>query len=108
MKYLNKFEKFGKFEYKPKYGDYIKIKHYSKNIDLSIYYETHIGKVIDCGDENILVAYKEKPEESILKYFYYNNERDDYSEIFSINNIVEFGKTKEELELKLASKKYNL
>ena len=90
------------------YGDFIKIKYDTKNADLAIYLEIHLGKVLDYGNNTVLVSYKEKPRESILMYFDYNKERNDYSKVFSGNNIVEFAKTKKELELKLAMKKYNI
>ena len=106
MKYIKTFE--NTIMDFPKYGDYIKIVDDSKSADLSIYLEIHMGKVLDYGNDIVLVAYKEKPEESILRYFDYNKERNDYSKVFSGQKILGFAKTIKELELKIMITKYNL
>ena len=56
---------------------------------------------IDFKNYEVTVEYENIPKN--LKRFFYEN-----TITFDISNMIEYGKNKEELELKLATNKYNL
>lgn len=99
-------------------GDYVLIKTVMTNIlDENIkkskeFVETHIGQCIIVNHESIspeiIVLYKDIPKE-IHSYFHMNKlEKNTGTRIFSINRIVAYGKTPEEVEIKMNAQKYNL
>jgi len=110
MKYIKKFENHIDI---PKIGDYVLI-HTNSNIrSVSNFVNNTIGKIIDISSkytdmfnrENpgvVRVEYDDPPRD-IQSWFSDKNKR-----TFTLEQIVEYGKTKEELEEKLAVKKYNL
>ena len=113
MKYIKKFENIENTT--PEVGDCVLI-----NIDTIIikgkirdFVNNTIGEIIDIRlkieDEfdneslgDLRVKYSNVPKD-IQSWFFNGNIR-----TFNINQMIEFGKTKEELELKIMSKKYNL
>ena len=93
-------------------GDYVLIKinilpYTQKQIDTENFINNTIGKIIDIiTDRNDVVVLYENVPETIKSYFNINNGLD--IRTFDINRIVEHGKTKEQLELKLQANKFNL
>jgi len=112
MKYLKKFE-----NNEPKIGDYVLVKLYSSNaaaIDIEQakeYANTHVGKLIGRSkmfDNDARVEYKDVPEH-IRSYFGTDETKENsYYRTVGINQIVYFGSTPEEVELKMSANKYNL
>ena len=129
MKYIKRFENIS--EDVPKVGDFVLIKmgdttmNYDKDIVLRYNkikdFVTHtIGKIVsirlkisdDFGNEsigNVTVKYDNIPED-FQSWFSSDNKRvsSDNKRVFSLDQIVEFGKTKDELEEKMMIKKYNI
>lgn len=115
MKYLKKFENVEE----PEIGDYVlmsiqhKKDYYSAYIE---FIENNIGEIVSKVGNIIEVRYYvDTYEEFIMlrthfRYISYDFENNEYyfSNIFYENNILEIGKTKEEVELKKEIKKYNL
>jgi len=102
MKYLKYYEN---IEDNLEVGDYVLIKinilpYTQKQIDT----ENFINNIIT--DRNDVVVLYENVPETIKSYFNINNGLD--IRTFDINRIVEHGKTKEQLELKLQANKFNL
>jgi hypothetical protein len=96
---------FEEYNNKPEVGDYVLINYKIKyDKDFESFINNNIGKLfeVDFKFNEIEVEYENVPE-NIKKIWFYNN-----TVVFNISDIVEYGKTIEELELKLASKKYNL
>jgi len=88
----------------PKKGDYVKINFHSHNQpSFDDYINNSIGKIYDIDFKNyeIRVEYEKIPNN--IKGFFYDNTSD-----FDISCVAEYGKTIEELELKLTANKYNL
>jgi len=85
-------------------GDYVLMR--SSVHSIVEFINNTIGKIIGFDYDkynNIKVTYDNIPEDLRTYWFNNTNDRD-----FNINQVVEFSKNKEELELKLAAKKYNL
>ena len=107
MKYIKLYEEIDT----PKEGDYVLMKSKSSQVVANIINNT-IGKIIKIEDRQysdhlgvnqISIRVKYDLPQSILKKLEIDNIRD-----FTQKQIVEFGSTIEELELKLAAKKYNI
>lgn len=97
-----------------KVGDYVLIKiniskYTQKQIDTEKFINSTIGKIYDIDNRHvntdIYVLYEDVPE-SIKSYF--NTKNDLYTRSFDIRRIVEYGKTIEELKLKIQTKKFNI
>jgi hypothetical protein len=96
---------FEEYNNKPEVGDYVLINYKIKyDKDFESFINNNIGKLfeVDFKFNEIEVEYENVPE-NIKKIWFYNN-----TVVFNISDIVEYGKTIEELELKLAINKYNL
>lgn len=125
MKYLKYFEE----NSEPEVGDYVicQDKFYSQKIEFENYLKNNVGKIIKKTSDLYKVAFDNEPSLEILEYAFIqkNNAiisylmelnfdiktfQNKYSNVvgFNINEIVEFAKTKEDLEAKIAAKKYNL
>ena len=107
MKYIKLYEEIDT----QKEGDYVLMKSKSTHVVANIINNT-IGKIIKIEDRQyvdhrgvnqISIRVKYDLPQSILKKLEIDNIRD-----FTQKQIVEFGSTIEELELKLAAKKYNI
>lgn len=116
MKYIKKFEN-EKFKDDVKIGDYVLLylKSYDpKNLPYNIkcgldYVNTHIGKIIGIyryGWE-IKVEFENVPKDA-QSYFGKTDKKNTFYRIAVTDNIIEIGKTPEEVELKIQMKKYNL
>lgn len=129
MKHL---KKFNENTSKPKIGDYVLIETDSSNKKIVDFINNTIGKIIHIDDNkidiwgnisigDILVKYDNVPfnrgSANINWFIELNPNIEDtcvrhygiqYGRHFHPNRIVEFGKTREELEIKLQAKKYNL
>lgn len=114
MKYIKTFELFYDINNYPKIGDYVLINvDYFNNKVFNEFINNTIGVVFDIQiysdmgirdteHDEVIVIYDENiPDDMDL--FFFNKKR-----AFKMHRIVEFGKTPEELELKIASKNYNL
>jgi len=112
MKYIKTFELFYDINNYPKVGDYVLINVDFDNRKLTNFINSTIGKVSTIElysdmeikypeHDEIEVEYEYIP--SHIRIWFFNKKRK-----FKIRRIVEFGKTPEELELKIASKNYNL
>jgi len=110
MKYIKKYENYVDT---PQIGDYVLIHTNSNAKNVANFVNNTIGKIIDIrfkykdifelehpGD--LRVEYEEVPED-VQSWFFDKNKR-----TFTLEQIISFGKTKKELEEKLAEKKYNL
>ena len=90
---------------KPKIGDYVLLDIQASNSrDLEKFVNSNVGQIVGVKpgyDEDVAVKYYNIPK-NIKTWFWGGDSR-----MFHINNIAEFG-TKEEMELKLQVKKYNL
>lgn len=99
MKYLKSYEN---IKLEPKVGDYVIIISWSTNIDLSTFVNNTIGKIDRIIGSDISVKYDfESIEKAGLNFA--NNRL-----IFNKSQIKYCAKTKEELELILTIKKYNI
>jgi len=124
MKYLKKYEEIEEATYlsEAQIGDYVIcydetfIDHYDPYVDkiMNEFLENNVGKIIDYNsekyhyDHNIryIVKYQDIPEE-IEKYFVYNNGIRSVRG-FRRKEILYSSKDKEELEILIATNKYNL
>ena len=99
----------------PKVGDYILMQINTKDLlysdELNNFINNTYGVVYKIYDDNknIRVLYKNIPERCIPWFAAgHMGEETTKTRIFSIDNINEFAKTKEELDLKLSMKKFNI
>ena len=111
MKYIKTFEV--KIVEKLDVGDYVLMcqKLNTSGQNYKNFIDNNIGKIMDIHEREsvILLTYENIPEELLFEF----RERKIgdiifYGKWFNMLNIVEHGKTKEEVELKIHSKKYNL
>ena len=96
---------FEDYNNKPEVGDYVLINYkvkYDKDFESFINNNIGLLSVVDFKNNEIEVEYENVPEK-IKKIWFYNN-----NVVFNISDIVEYGKTIEELEIKLKINKYNL
>lgn len=124
MKYIKNFKIYEKIRV-PEVGDFvlihIKVEELPYSDELNNFINNTYGIVYKIYDnKNIRVLYKNIPERCIpwfaagapgLLPWYrpdYMGEETTKTRIFSIDNINEFAKTKEELDLKLSMKKFNI
>ena len=105
MKHIKKFEQINN---KPEIGDYVlcKAPNSALNPYLIDYLNSNFGQIVDEFTTNTMginyyVEYENIPEE--LKPKFLKSKR-----IYREDSIIEYAKTKEELEVKLSAKKYNL
>jgi hypothetical protein len=115
MKYLKRFEDINDY---PEYGDYIQIKINSMNDDWREYVNNTIGEVYGIigknadgfDDDHDMVAVKyDNPPEYVKRWMTFNfYGNDEYTRDFSVERIVAYGKTLEELNMKLRANKFNL
>jgi hypothetical protein len=110
MKYIKTYEDL-KFEIQV--GDYVQIKTHSSILNVKEFINNNIGIVsnINHTNDDIVVGYYDIPkviEKFFNKTYYKNNSIFPFTRSFDLNRVVEFGKTKEELEMKILAKKYNL
>ena len=112
MKYIKTFELYYDINNYPKIGDYVLINVDFDNRVLTDFINKTIGIVTgvelysdmgikDTQHDEVEVEYDYIPPD--IDVWFFNKKRK-----FKIRRIVEFGETPEELELKIASKKYNL
>ena len=114
MKYIKNFENVDDL---PQVGDYILVKFNSNVTGASIeFIEKTIAKVTETDGKWFRFAYKDVPE-NIKTYFadigsyhkdYYGYRYRYYRGLEYPDYVEEFGKTEEELKLKLDAKRYNL
>lgn len=119
MKYIKTYENSQK---PPKIGDYVAINP-SKNLPVNNIYiniikdflKNNIGQIINIKKEKVMfppgklnkinymlaVKYENVPED--VSGFFKNNIK-----VFNLSSVAAFGKTKEEVEIKLSANKYNL
>lgn len=100
MKYIKLFEELNI----PRVGDYVLLEiEFSNSIELQNFINNNIGKIIrrNVNHENLDIQYVDIPEN--IKYCFSTKN----SRVFHIHNIIIFG-TKEQMELELQVKKYNL
>lgn len=107
MKYIKTFEKLYR---KIKKSDYIKLNYNTNDSDINIFFNTNIGKIDDIIGYNPLwftVKFESIPDNISDRFEKYKNY---YIYRISFNNddIEEYARTKEELELKLSTNKFNL
>ena len=107
MKYIKTFEN---IENLPEIDDWVIMKTLSSHNIVKNFINNTIGEVVNLDKTNIqnidiTVMYYDIPED-FKKLM--NVDSDVYVREFRSNQIVEFAKTKEELELKLQSNKYNI
>jgi hypothetical protein len=91
MKYLKKYEN---IQLIPQKGDYVLMKSDCGNIQISNYISNHIGQI--------------EIKEVGAVHVKYNTKIFDSPRIFSVTQIIDFAKTKEELEIRLIANKYNI
>lgn len=127
-----KTKKFNEYVDEPKIGDYIIFGSENTdwdipNTDLSRYLEKHIGKLFDIIDDRnvIIIEFDKKPKEiSVYSAFYDGKTRKRYNSkielpstkstdpnkfyVYINNNILHWSKNKEDLDIVIISKKYNL
>lgn len=104
MKYLKEFDRL--YSNYPDVGDYVIINTTSKGAELKEFINNNIGVATSVGANTLRVSYENIPD-SIIMHFH----RDDEGRLFSvemIEDIVDFAKTKEDLEIILNANKYNL
>lgn len=92
----------------PKKGNFVYI-HKKYDMDLILlptevknFIINNVGKIIEIEDNIIRIKFFNIPDD-FKKYFSVKNSR-----LFDISEILEFAKTKKELELKIKAKKYNI
>lgn len=113
MKYIKNFKIYEKIRV-PEVGDFvlihIKVEELPYSDELNNFINNTYGIVYKIYDnKNIRVLYKNIPERCIPWFAAdYMGEETTKTRIFSIDNINEFAKTKEELDLKLSMKKFNI
>ena len=128
MKYIKKYENIRE----PEVGDYI----IGLDINTSSNYRTasnifnaflskNVGKIIHKGSDSYKIIFEEEPPLKVLEYAFYEKDSNRLLDLINLpgvkiyNNytnitdlifkeIVDFSTDKEELEMKLAAKKYNL
>lgn len=106
MKFIKAYE-LKKYRRKPKIGDYVYCEEPSAIIDLTIFIESNIGKIIDINIfkskiNYYVIQYYHIPE-NIKTYFHDGQTRHYHSD-----SIVEWAKEKEDLKIFIDIKKYNL
>ena len=115
MKYIKTFENIKE----PEIGDYVLMTIENKKGFYPAYtsfIENNIGEILSRVGNRIEVRYYVSTYEEFSKmqthfrYISHDFEENEYyfSNIFYVNSVLEFGKTKEEVELKVSTKKYNL
>ena len=112
---ITQFKIFENLKSELKVGDYVLMRSNASAKELLEFINNNIGQVIKINnfeDLRIRVRYNNIPD-NVIPWFGFAERQFPPSirtaaRIFDINQIVEFAKTKEELELKLAAKKYNL
>ena len=104
MKYLKKFETITESK-KMQVGDYILIRSTRNPEDLNNFINNNIGQIKKIESKSIRVMYDDIPEK-FYKNFHTKDEGD--GRLFGKDQIVEFAKTKENLELKIQMKKFNI
>ena len=120
MKYIKKFENINEL---PNIGDYILIHSTAADVNVRNFVNNTIGVVVGINyskpgkwghtsEEQIVVKYENAPAE-IQSYFrkpskITSNYKNEFLRNYYPEQIVEYGKTKEEVELKIASNKYGL
>jgi hypothetical protein len=115
MKYIKRFED---VEDLPEFGDYIQIKISSTKYDWQEYINNTIGKVygiigrnedsFDYDHDMVAVRYENPPKyaKRWMSFNFYGE--DEYTRNFSVERIAAYGKTIEELNMKLIVNKFNL
>jgi len=106
MRYIKEFEK--KTNVEISRGDYVLMNYTPSHktlIDLSNFINNTIGIVSKISDDFIYVKYDAVPI-TLQRFFDKTNEIN--CRMMYIEDIVDFAKSKEELELKLQANKYNL
>ena len=110
MKILKFNEDLNKIE--PKIGDYVILNYGSPNA-IRDYIKINPGKIIEINFDKygeiltIIVQYYNVPN-IIRAYFRYISDDNIMSKIFLADQIIEFGSTLEELELKINAGKFNI
>jgi len=112
MKYIKIYEKIKK----PEVGDYILANVNFFDEKYIKFLNENIGQIVKIypqseheNEDKAMVEYKKRPEEDIWYMFYSDAlERNIYNTSIWVKNIVAFSKRKEDLEMILAGKKYNL
>ena len=94
MKYLKKYEN---IQLIPQKGDYVLMRSDCGDIQISNYISNHIGQI----------EIKEVGAVHVV-HVKYNTKIFDSPRIFSVTQIIDFAKTKEELEIRLIANKYNI
>jgi len=119
MKYIKRFENLEE----PEIGDYVLLQ-VNRNFsnDYKNFINNNIGEIVSIDKNTYTKArhfeiryYIDTFEEfskmkDSFRYISFDVENEEYyfSNLFNPDYVVEFGKTKEEVELKIATKKYNL
>jgi len=119
---ITKFKIFEDLQPKIEAGNYVLMNSVSMYDSVRKFINNNIGQIIELGPDSIRVKYDNMPKNimnihlrAIGQPTWNREPNGDFSsvristiKIFDIDQVVEFAKTKEELELKLAAKKYNL
>lgn len=110
MKYIKKFES---LKDELHIGDYILMNITSSDIYFQHFINNNLGKLVRIDpicdvfgteyDKEVIVRYKKIPQR--LRIYFYNEGN---TKRFLISDVVSFGKTPEDVELRIASNKYNL
>jgi len=105
MKYIKEYESLS-----PQIGDYVKMRTDSKDINLILYYNENIGRIINIGKYHVKVSFKNTPPKSAKQIFDYDYKKDQYEKMFNTNKLVDFSKLEEDLikQIKYDTKKYNI
>lgn len=108
MKYIKKFED-NKSE--PKIGDYVLVNSTAMINDVCEFISNSIGLLLDIEQhykyKTIEVEYDNIPMD-IKGYFSYDPKTDIGSRKFLFSSIIDYSENREDLEYKIASKKFNL
>jgi len=107
MKYIKKLKNY--IEELEK-GDYVKLNYITDNQDVNNFFDTNIGKVDDVFGYNPLlfaVKFEYVPDNISERFIKYRNHYI-YHVSFNSEDLVAYAKTKEELELEIATNKFNI
>jgi hypothetical protein len=102
MKYLKLYENFNK----PEIGDYVICRSFYNNKYLNIFLSENIGQIVIINDKSLysyIVKYNSKDLKNLRTLFNNAGFRK-----FQENEILHFSKNKEDLELILSARKYNI
>jgi len=107
MKYIKKFETIDYYDIDE--GDYVLIKTESSLSNVREFINNNIGRVayMNYNYNVITVGYNDVPK-NVEGFFSKIYPEYPYTRQFQFNRVKEFGKTIEELELKMQANKYNL